>query len=158
MPVVAIRPEMNLIPCGFECKSCSEERLLIPSEDGSSRKDMPRFSRIFGKGKRGFLQMRKERFTKKTCAAKKRVKCLHSRQENEESFQDMFDSLNSSEDIAREGGDICRQLNNENKNSTRRRMAICEQLEKGTNMGNISLHELRKTLVVLNRLESYGLL
>ncbi len=157
MPVGAYLSEMNLIHCDFERMSCSEKSHLIPKAERSSKSKhgkkskVTRFSRIFGRRKRGFLQ-RKERFTGQPCS-KKRVKCNSSRQENEENLQDIFNSLNNSDEIAREAA--ANWHLNRNK---RRRMATCEQLEKVTSDGKSTLHDLRKTLVVVKRLEIYGLI
>ena len=41
---------------------------------------------------------------------------------------------------------------------TKRRLAICDELEKTIFFGKFSLHKLRKTLVVENRLEELGLM
>ena len=40
----------------------------------------------------------------------------------------------------------------------RRRMATCEELEKVTRFGKVSLHDSRKNLVVISRLKDYGLI
>lgn len=99
---------------------------------------MARFPRIFGRKKRGHLY-RKERFARKA-----------------ERVQDTFDCLNDSEKTPHEGLVIW-QLSI----SKRRRMATCEQLEKITKVTsdrNVTLYDLHKALVVVNRLEDYGLL
>lgn len=158
MPVGAHLSEMNLIHCDFERMSCSEVSHLIPNAERSSESSkhgkkakVAGFPRIFGRRKIGSLQ-RKERFTGQPCS-KKRVRCNSSRQEKKENLQDMFNSLNSSEEIAREGA-----ANLHLNRNKRRRMATCEQLEKVTSDGKATLHDLRKALVVVKRLENYGLL
>lgn len=149
---------MNRIHCSFTGTGCSDECQLITTADQNSKPKhdkkaaMARFPRIFGRKKRGLLQP-KERFARR---ATKRLLHVSSTQENEENLQGIFDSLNSSEKITPEGVAIC-QLNT----NKRRRMATCEQLEKITKVTsdrNITLHDLRRALVVVNRLENYGLL
>lgn len=112
---------------------------------------MAGFPRIFGRRDRGFLQ-RKERCSRQAYS-KKRVKYDSSRQEQEEYLTDIFNSLNSGEEIAREGA-----TNWHHNRNKRRRMATCEQLEKVSCDGSATLHDLRKALVVAKRLEDYGLL
>lgn len=114
---------------------------------------MARFSRIFGRKKREHLQ-KKERLARE---ATKRVRLdAACTQENEEELQDKFDSLNDSEKTAPAGVAICQLCINK-----RRRMATCEQLEKITKVTsdrNVTLHDLRKAMVVVYRLKKYGLL
>ena len=151
--------EMNRIHCSFLGMGCSEECLLITTADRSSKPEhdkkaeMTRFSRIFGRKKRELLQ-KKEGLTRE---ATKRVRLdTACKQEKEEQLQDKFDSLNDSDKTAPAGVAICQSCINK-----RRRMAICEQLEKITKVTsdrNVTLHDLRKALVVVNRLENYGLL
>ena len=86
----------------------------------------------------------------------KRVLQAASTQEKEEHLQDNLDSLNDSEKMSPEEVTIW-QLSLDK----RRRMATCEQLEKITKVisdRNVTLSDLRKTLVVVNRLKNYGLL
>ena len=137
----------------------SDERCqLITTADRNSKPkhdntaEMTRFPRIFGQKRRGLLQS-KDRLAQK---ATKRVLHSTSIHENGEHLQDNFDSLNNSEEISPEGVAVWQM--NINK---RRRMAICEQLEKktkGTSDRNVTLYDLRNALVVVNRLESYGFL
>ena len=113
---------------------------------------MARFPRIFGQKKWGLLQT-KERFARKVT---KRVLQTASTQEKEERLQDNLDSLNDSEKMSPEEVAIW-QLSLDK----RRRMATCKQLEKITKVisdRNVTLYDLRKALVVVNRLEDYGLL
>ena len=95
----------------------------------------------------------KERFARKVT---KRVLQTASTQEKEEHLQDNLDSSNDSEKMSPEELAIW-QLSIDK----RRRMATCKQLEKITKVisdRNVTLYDLRKALVVVNRLENYGLL
>ena len=150
--------KMNWIHRSFEGTGCSDECQLITTADRNSKPkydkkaEIARFPRIFGRKKRGLVQT-EERFARK---ATKRVLDASSTQENKGNLQEIFHSLNGSEKIAAEVVAIW-QLNTDK----RRRMAICEQLEKLTKVTsdkNVTLHDLRKALVVVNRLENYGLL
>ena len=138
--------------------NCSEESQLITNTERSfksrhgTKAKMARFPRIVSgvSGRaRGFLQ-RKERFTRQP-RAKKRAKYNSLRKESEENLPDIFNE----EFIAREGASSC-NINRKEK----RRMATCEQLEKITSTcdGKRTLYDLRKALVVVKRLENYGLL
>ena len=150
---------MSRIHCSFRVsKGCSDECQLISTEDWNSKPehnntaDMARFPRIFGQKKWGLLQT-KERFARKVT---KRVLQTASTQEKEERLQDNLDSLNDSEKMSPEEVAIW-QLSLDK----RRRMATCKQLEKITKVisdRNVTLYDLRKALVVVNRLEDYGLL
>ena len=150
---------MNRIHCSLLGTGCSEECLLITTEDRNSKPEhdkkaeMAGFSRIFGRKKRKLLQ-KKERLTRE---ATKRVRLdTASTQENEEQLQDKFDCSNDCEKTAPAGVAIWQLYINK-----RRRMATCEQLEKITKVTShrsVTLHDLRKALVVVNRLENYGLL
>ena len=141
----------------FERMSFSEESQLIPNAERSrkysygKKAKMTGFPRIFGQRERGFLQ-RKERFSRQAWS-KKRLKYDFSRQENEKNLTDISNSLNNSEEIAHE--EATNWYLNRNK---RRRMAMCEQLEKLSCDGSQTLYDLRKALVVVKRLEDYGLL
>lgn len=131
---------MNRIHYSWLGMGCSDECHLIATSKSKHDKkaEMARFPRIFGRKKRGLLQ-RKERFARKA-----------------EHLHDTFDCSNDSEKTSHEGVAIW-QLNI----NKRRRMATCEQLEKITMVTsdrNVTLHDLRKALVVVNRLEDYGLL
>ena len=145
---------MNRIHDDFESMNCSGKSQLIPNTEKSCKSrygtnaKMARFPRILSRRARGFLQ-RKERFTRQP-RAKKRVKYNPLRRESEENLPDIF-----SEELAREGTSSC-SINR----SKRRRMATCEQLEKITCTcdGKRTLYDLRKALVVVKRLENYGLL
>lgn len=151
----SILSETNLIHGDFESMNCSEESQLTTNTEQSckyrhgTKAKMARFPRIVSRRAIGFLQ-RKERFTRQP-RAKKRVKYNSLRQESEENLPDIF-----SEDlIAREGASNW----NINRRESRR-MATCEQLEKITSTcdGKRTLYDLRKALVVVKRLENYGLL
>ena len=151
---------MNLIHCSFLGTDRSEECQLITTADHNSKPEhdkkteMARFSRIFGRKKRGLQLQKKGRLVRE---ATKRVRLdAACTPENEEQIQDNFDGLNNSEKTSPAGVAIWQLCINK-----RRRMATCEQLErvtKETSDRNVTLHDLRKALVVVNRLESYGLL
>ena len=149
---------MSRIYCSFVSKGCSDECQLISTADWNSKPehnntaDVACFPRIFGQKKRGLLQT-KERFARKVT---KRVLQTASTQEKEEHLQDNLDSSNDSEKKSPEEVAIW-QLSIDK----RRRMATCKQLEKITKVisdRNVTLYDLRKALVVVNRLKDYGLL
>ena len=153
--------KMNLIHCSFLGTDYSEECQLITTADHNSKPEhdqkkaeMARLSRIFGRKKRGLQLQKKGRLARE---ATKRVRLdAACTQENEEQIQDNFDSLNNTEKTSPTGVAISQLYINK-----RRRMATCEQLEKitkETSDRNVTLHDLRKALVVVNRLENYGLL
>ena len=156
MPEGVYLAEVKLIHCVFERMSFSEESQLIPNAERSRKSSlygkkakMAGFPRIFGQRERGFLQ-RKERFSRQAWS-KKRLKYDFSRQENEENLTDISNSLNSSEEIAHE--EATNWYLNRNR---RRRMAMCEQLEKLWCDGSETLYDLRKALVVQRRIQGRG--
>ena len=121
------------------------------SKHGTKAK-MAGFPKILSRRARGFLQGKK-RFTTQHLG-EKRVERYCLRKKNEENLPDIFHSLNNNEELAREGA------SNRMNGNKRRRMATCEQLEKITCTcdGKRTLYDLRKALVVVKRLENYGLL
>lgn len=125
----------------------SEESQLIPIEDRNSKVKRSKLRTI----SRMFLQ-RKKRSTAQACL-KKRVKYLHSRMDYESDPEDVLGGLCFSEEA-----DECTAAAQMNTNR-RRRMATCDQLEKVTSLGDkITLYELRKALVVIDRLQNFGLI
>ena len=151
--------KMNRIHCSFQGTGCSEECPLITTADRNRKPehdeeaDMERFSRIFEQTERERLQKKEQLAREATERVKLDTACT---QENEEQLQDKFDSLNDSEKTAPARVPIWQLHINK-----RRRMATCEQLEKITKAAsdrNITLHDLRKTMVKVYRLKRYGLL
>ena len=135
---------MNRIHCSLLDICCSDECLPITTGKSKHHKkaEVARFPRIFGRKKRGLLQ-RKERYARKG-----------------DYLQDTLDCLNDGAKTPHEGVTIGQVNLNLNINK-RRRMATCEQLEKITKVTshrNVTLYDVRKALVVVNRSEDYGLL